>query len=273
MGPSTPSGHIIRTLVIIVVFALLILLVLCLGQRRLIYLPSGDLPPPPNDVDTVAITTEDGIELSLWIVGTEANPLATIVVFNGNAGNRSDRLPLARSLTTAGFDVVLFDYRGYGDSPGSPSQTGLESDARAVGQYVHSRSDRPVIYFGESLGAAVAVGLATERALDGLVLRSPFTSLADVGQAHYPFLPVGLLLRDRWEVVEPLEKLDVPVLVIAGDHDSIVPISQSREVYEAAPTPKDLVVVEGANHNDPELTGGPGIGQAINAFFAEHLGR
>lgn len=255
-----------RTLGVAALAIIVLVAILWLLQRRLIYLPVGAVPPAPNAVEEVTIPTEDGLELPGWLLAPQGEAVATVVVFNGNAGNRAHRLPLAESLAASGFEVLLFDYRGYGDAPGSPSQPGLERDGRAVGRFLDTRGGGPVVYFGESLGAAVAVGLATERPPDVLVLRSPFTSLVDVARVHYPILPVGLLVRDRWEVVDPLRNLDVPVLVIAGEEDSIVPLDQSRRVFDAAPDPKGMVVFDGANHNDPELTGGPAVGRAVRRF-------
>jgi fermentation-respiration switch protein FrsA (DUF1100 family) len=111
-------------------------------------------------------------------------------------------------------------------------------------------------YFGESLGAAVAIGLAEQRPPAALVLRSPFVSLPDIGSVHYPFLPTSLLLWDRYPNLERISGIEVPVLVVAGTADSIVPIAQSRQLYEAASEPKEFVMIEGADHNDFELTAG-----------------
>jgi fermentation-respiration switch protein FrsA (DUF1100 family) len=116
-----------------------------------------------------------------------------------------------------------------------------------------------LVYFGESLGAGVAVALAAEHPPASLVLRSPFTSMADVGRLHYPMLPVRLLLHDRYAAIERIAAVRAPVLVIAGDADRIVPIALSRRVYEAATTRKAFVVIPGADHNDAALTAGDDV--------------
>src|SRR5262249_19194313 len=144
---------------------------------------------------------EDGLVLGAWHVApTSASLGFTVLVMPGNGGSRAMRAPLARRLVAKGFAVLLLDYRGYGGNPGSPPEDGLTRSARAARAYLrdHGVLAERVIYSGESLGAAVATRLAAEQPPGGLVLRSPFTSLADVGSQHYPLLPVRLLLVDRF---------------------------------------------------------------------------
>jgi fermentation-respiration switch protein FrsA (DUF1100 family) len=123
------------------------------------------------------------------------------------------------------------------------------------------------VYFGESLGTAVAVNLAVEHPPIALILRSPFTSMGDLGQHHYPFLPVRLLLRDRFAAIDRIPSIRVPVLVIAGGLDRIVPIEHTRRLYDAATAPKALFVVPDADHNDYELLAGDHMIQAIIRFL------
>lgn len=242
-------------------------------QRRLIYFPDRSLPTvqgllPGWSAETA--TTEDGLEIGVWY----HPPLpgaATVVVFNGNAGNRSHRVPLGQELTASGLGVVLFDYRGFGDSQGSPSEDGLALDARAAVAYATQRAPAsPLVFFGESLGAAVAIEVATEVAPVALILRSPFTSLADVASTHYPWLPVRLLLRDRYPSDERIGAIEAPVLVIAGSDDEIVPAAQSRRIHELAAEPKRLVVIDGARHNDHALLAGRELIDAVLEFVETH---
>ncbi len=171
-----------------------------------------------------------------------------------------------------GFSVLLFDYRGYGENPGLPTEDGLAADARAAQAWLARQPgvdpDR-IVYFGESLGAAVAVGLAVERPPAALVLRSPFTSLPDVGALHYPWLPVRRLLVDRYPSIERITSVRAPVLVIAGDSDDIVPASLSERLYEAAAEPKQWLLVPGAGHNDRELLDGRQMIDAVVRFLSE----
>jgi pimeloyl-ACP methyl ester carboxylesterase len=255
-----------------VTVATIVVVVLALAwafQRRLIYLPSGAPTAAPEEVlsggSAIKLRTEDGLDLTAWHApATGSSTGATVLVLPGNAGSRELRVPLARALSAAGFDVLLLDYRGYGGNPGSPTEEGLATDARAAHRYlVDERGVAParLVLFGESLGAAVAIRLARERPVGGLVLRSPFTSLADIGAKHYPFLPVRALLRDRFPVEETVASVRAPIIVVAGEADEIVPPSQSRAVAAAAGAP--YIELPDATHNDPDLSYGPGVIDAV----------
>ena len=265
-------------------FAIVVLVALGLiwaMQRRMIYFPMGQVPAPGEggraNVELVRFATADGIELDGWFLrAPEASAPITIIVFNGNAGNRSHRIELADALGQHGFQVLLMDYRGYGGNAGAPSERGLVEDSRAAFAYIVSRRDvdaSRLVYFGESLGAAVAVGLASEHPPAALILRSPFTSLSDVGQHHYPFLPVRLLLRDRYPSLDRIRTINAPLLVIAGDRDGIVPIDQSRRLFDVAQDPKELLVIEGADHNDYALLAGNEMVEAIVRFLDQHAAK
>jgi uncharacterized protein len=187
-------------------------------------------------------------------------------VANGNAGNRSLRAPLARSLAKAGLVVLLFDYRGYGGNRGRPSEDGLARDVRAARRFLIDEVEvmpERLLYYGESLGAAVVTELASEHPPAGLVLRSPFVDLASVGRFHYPFLPVGTLLRDRYPLADWLARVRVPTTVVYGSRDSIVPPEQSRAVAAAAAGETRLVEIAGADHNDLALLDGQKLIEAV----------
>ena len=185
---------------------LVLLVLVWAGQRRLMYFPLGNVPSPSEvglpDAETVSFRTEDGLALQGWWVSAALRPTGvTVIVFNGNAGNRAARSSLAAALAARGIACLLFDYRGFGNNPGSPSEAGLALDTRAARAYAASRGDVDpdrLVYFGESLGAAVAVRLATHVPPRGLILRSPFSSMVDIGRHHYPYLPVRWLVRDRY---------------------------------------------------------------------------
>lgn len=244
-------------------------------QRRLIYFPDDRIPAVEimgPGWEEVTYSTGDGLTHRGWFRQPKpGEPI--IVVFNGNAGNRADRSALGAGLADAGFGVLLTDYRGYGGNPGGPTEVGLAMDARGAVNFVREHAPTsPSIYFGESLGAAVAIEVAVENPPEALVLRSPFTSLADIGRVHYPWLPVGALLKDRFPSIDRIGRVAAPVLVIGGDADSIVPIEQSRAIFDAAAEPKHLVVVTGSDHNDPELTSGAGVVREVAEFVARVLG-
>jgi fermentation-respiration switch protein FrsA (DUF1100 family) len=251
------------------------LAVLWVAQRRLIYLPWGGAVPRAATVIAgardVTLQTSDGLELGAWFVPARQTPAPEIAVLvaNGNAGNRSLRAPLADALAGRGFSVLLFDYRGYAGNPGTPTEEGLARDVRAAYRFLARDEGIPperIVYLGESLGAAVVAELATEHPPAGLVLRSPFTDLAAVGRVHYPFLPIGMLLRDRYPVVDHVAAVNVPTAVVYGARDSIVPPEQSRAVAEAAGGPTTSVRVDGADHNDLALLNGPELIDATVAL-------
>lgn len=229
-------------------------------QRKLTYFPTRNRPAAPPGVREVALDTDDGLRLTAWLVGGSA-PDTVALVAPGNAGNRADRLPLARDLAREGLTVLLLDYRGYGGNPGSPSEDGLARDARA-GWDVLAGAGRIVLY-GESLGAAVVTRLATRVRPHGVVLRSPFASLAAVGRAHYPYLPVGALLRDRYPVAEQIARVTAPTVVVYGTRDAVVPPEQSRAVAGSAANLVDTVAVDGADHNDAVLAAGSVVVGAV----------
>jgi fermentation-respiration switch protein FrsA (DUF1100 family) len=254
-------------LALIVVSVILLLLAVVWGyQRQLIYLPDTAAVAGSAGGRDVVLEASDGVKLGAWLVSPRGPDRGiAVLVANGNAGNRAGRAPLAQSLADEGLTVLLFDYRGYGGNEGSPSEQGLARDVRAAQHYLVEYGVPPerIVYFGESLGAAVVTELATSVAPGGLVLRSPFVDLASVGQVHYPFVPVALLLRDRFPLAEQLAGVKAPVAVIYGSADSVVPPEQSRAVAEAAPTLKDLVEIAGADHNDAALVHGPEVIAAV----------
>jgi fermentation-respiration switch protein FrsA (DUF1100 family) len=264
----------VRTAIVVGIAVVALLALLWTLQRKLIYFPFGRVPDPQAaglaGAEPVTFPTPDGLTLNGWFVTRSETPDLTVIVFNGNAGNRAFRAPLASALTKGNLAVLLFDYRGFGGNAGSPSEEGLRADARAARDFALRRTGRPpqrLVYFGESLGSAVATELAVAHEPAALILRSPFTSMTAVGQLHYPWLPVRWLLRDRFGTEGRIGSVRAPLLVIAGDRDSIVPLSQSRQVYEAAREPKSLLVIGGSDHNDDSLLHGEEMIGAIFRFL------
>lgn len=244
---------------------------LWLGQRQLLYLPDRTAPPTPPDVEVVELSTADGLELDAWFLQPDVDAVATVLVTNGNAGNRGHRLPLARGLVDRGHAVLLLDYRGYGGNPGRPSEDGLIADARAAHAHLAGRDDVDtfaIVHLGESIGSGVAAGAAVEDQPAALVLRSPFPRLVDVARRHYG--PLGHLVRDRFETAQRLGRYDGPVLVVAGDADTIVPTELSLQVAREADT--SLLVLEGVGHNDPALLDGDVFLDAVDAFVRDAVG-
>jgi fermentation-respiration switch protein FrsA (DUF1100 family) len=271
---------ILRPLLIVVVIALALLAFLYVIQRGMIYFPNAATPSSgllPDDAQAIELRTADGLHLGAWFLprmdGSMQEPGPAVLIFNGNAGDRSHRLPLAVALAERGYAVLLFDYRGYAGNPGSPSEEGLRADARAALDALAARpevDEERIAYFGESLGAAIAGGLATERSPAALVLRSPPPSIEEMARHHYPFLPiVDGLLMDRYPLVEQIANVRAPVLVIVTEYDEIVPARLSRRVYEAGSEPKRQVAVSGAHHNDLVLLAGEELVAEVVGFLDE----
>jgi pimeloyl-ACP methyl ester carboxylesterase len=259
-----PHGRRLRRgLVVVLLLAGTVMAMLWALQRQLIYFPDPGPVPPAADVIAgardVTLHTADGLDLGAWFVPA-SGPVDTgmaVLVAPGNGGNRAGRAELAQEVSRRGLAVLLMDYRGYGGNPGSPSEDGLAADADAAVAVLEELGYPPqrTLYFGESLGTGVVAALQARHPPAGIVLRSPFTELADVGAHHYPWLPVRAVLRDRFPVVEPLATSEVPVTVIYGDRDSVVPSELSARVADQAPTLAERVVLAGADHNDPVMFG------------------
>ncbi|HUF07153.1 MAG TPA: alpha/beta hydrolase [Candidatus Binatia bacterium] len=278
---------VVRSALIVVSVALVIMAFLYVTQRSMVYFPGSNTPGAellPARAETVELNTDDGLRLGAWFLpATDARadraapaPGPAVLICNGNAGDRSHRLPLAIELSERGYAVLLFDYRGYGGNPGSPTEEGLRTDARAALEVLAARPEvdpNRIAYFGESLGAGVAGGLATERPPAALVLRSPPPSIAEMGRHHYPYLLiVDALLLDRYPLREQVGAMRVPLLVLVTERDEIVPAVLSRRVYDAAAEPKRYVALSAAHHNDPALLTGGELLAELSVFLEEWVG-
>ena len=239
-------------------------------QRKLQYFPDADSVPLPRGeefrgLQAVELVSEDGNRLLSWY-WPGVRPL-TLVYFGGNGGNRADRLDWARDFRRLGYGLLLLDYRGYGGNPGTPTETGLYRDAQAALDWLFREPDRRLAYFGESLGSGVAVEMATRATPAGLIIQSGFSSAVDVGRSRYPFLPVGVLMKDRYDSLPKIRGLRCPLLAIHGDRDRTVPLSLGRALFEAAREPKEWLLVPGAAHNDVSRVGGQSYWKKIDDFL------
>lgn len=216
---------------------------------RLIFFPDRRVGNPPPGVDERTIVAQDGTRLHAWSA-THPSPRASLVWSHGNAGNIGMRGDVLVRLHARGFDVLAYDYRGYGRSDGRPSEAGLYQDAEAAFDEEVRRGIPParIVCFGESLGAAVAIHLATRRPCAAVVVVSPFTSLRDVARRHYG--PLAVLAGDRFDSASRVAKLGVPVFVAHGDRDEIVPFELGERLFALAAEPKRFVRLHGAYHND-----------------------
>jgi fermentation-respiration switch protein FrsA (DUF1100 family) len=261
-------------LILVAILLAAFVLLPVLFEKRLIYFPFRRLEVTPGDLglrfEDARLVAEDGTALHGWFLPVEGSRY-TVVVCHGNAGNISHRLDRALLMhAKLKTDVFLFDYRGYGQSEGEPDEQGTYRDARAALRYlVTGRGiDRAkVIVFGESLGAAVALQLALQEPVRALVLEAPFTSIADMARSVPPFLPLGRLLRTRYDNVGKVAGLRMPLLVLHGERDTTVPFVHGRRLFEAAPEPKRFFAIPGAGHNDTYVIGGDAYWQAWKGFL------
>ena len=226
-------------------------------QRSLIYVPGTTLPAVPSGFTAVTLTTADGYALTSWYAAAAAPGRAIIVYFQGNAGTIADRVAKVMPFVADGHGVLLTGYRGYGGNPGTPTEWGLLTDARLALKFARAEAGaaRPVVLLGESLGCGVAVQLAAEQAegkepVAAVILEAPFTSAAAVGRAAYPFLPVKLLIKDRFDSLARIAAIGAPLLIVHGERDRVVPVVQGRRLLAAAQAPKTGHFLPDAGHND-----------------------
>jgi uncharacterized protein len=240
--------------------------------NSLLYFPSRAIVETPHEAGLeyrdLRLETDEGQRLHGWWIDARTDPLGHLLLCHGNAGNVGDRVLHAALLTAAGFDVLLFDYRGYGHSSGRPSEEGTYRDARAALACLLDQAGvdpARVFYLGESIGGAVALDLALERPPAGLVLLSAFTGVRDLGRLHYPFVPAALV-PDAYPTLRLIEELEAPLLVLHGDRDDIVPLSQGRALFEAAPGSKHMHVFPGLGHNDLVSLAGSELARVIASW-------
>ncbi len=240
-------------LIVIAVIALGVPAWAWFAQESMIFFPqrvasTAHLPARASPLEVVAA---DGTHLRGWIVKGTAAPAPAVIYFGGNAEEVS--WTLADAHWPREWTIVGVNYRGYGASEGAPGETALAADALAIYDAVTRREDidpRRIVVFGRSLGTAIATHLAAERPVVGAVLVSPYDSMTAIGQKHYPWLPVSLLLRHRFDAIPDAQRNTMPLLAIVGGSDSIIPNERSRALFDAWAGPKTWQVVPGADHND-----------------------
>ena len=232
-------------------------------QRKLIYFPSPERPvlsaAAAETYSEVTLTTADGFDLLAWYAPPGHGEAAVLVYFHGNAELIGDRAGKMVPYLGAGYGALLVEYRGYGGNPGRPSEAGLTRDGHAALDWLaaHGVAAARVIVYGSSLGSGVAVELAATRRLAALVLEAPFTSLVDVGKRAYPWLPVRQLAHDRYDSLAKMPRLEVPIFIVHGEDDTIVPVAMGRRLLAAAPAASQGLFLPGFGHNDLLAIGAP----------------
>jgi hypothetical protein len=241
-----------------------------LAQDSLIFFPqpaSSTAHLPPHAAP-YTVTATDGTRLHGWIAEGTAVPAPTVIYFGGNAEEVSHTL--ADPHWPRQWSIVAVNYRGYGTSEGNPGERDLTTDALAIYDAVAARNGvdgKRIVVFGRSLGTALATHVAAERPIAGVILVSPYDSLAAIGRHHYPWLPVSLLLKHRFNVEADARRCRVPMLTIVASSDTIIPVERSRALYDAWAGLKGWQIVPGVDHNSLGAT--PDFWRGVTGFLAE----
>ena len=242
---------------LVAAYAVLVLLVF-LGQRKLMYYPTTQRVTPADAglhaVDEVIVEIDNGWQLYSWYAAARPGR-PTILLFHGNAGAVSHRAYRFAEFRAHGYGLFIAGYPGYGGSDGAPSERAFLAAAHAAYGYLTGQGTDPrdIVIYGASIGSAVAVQLAAAVEARALVLEAPMASAVHVASMHYPYLPVSWLLKDRYLSDEHIGSIEMPLLIVHGSDDQVVPISSGRRLYDAAVGPKLFKEVAGAGHNDLAL--------------------
>jgi fermentation-respiration switch protein FrsA (DUF1100 family) len=243
--------------------ALVVYVALCVfmffNQRSFIYFPDRSRPNIAaanlERVEVIAVQPADAdFSIEGWYIQPRDADKPVILYFHGNAGNISIRAPRARALAEAGYGVLLAEYRGYGGNPGKPSEKGFYEDAMAYYNWLIQRGnfkDSQIVVYGESLGTGVATWLAAQRPnLAAVILEAPYTSLTDLGRMRFFFMPVDLLMRDRYTTSARIPGITSPLLILHGRRDMVVPVRYGQKVFDLANQPKTIKIFPSAGHSD-----------------------
>ncbi len=244
-------------------------------EQQAMYYPTHDVVRTPADAglpfEDVTIATDDGETLHGWWIPSGRAGTPVLLFFHGNGGNVSHRTEKLAVLHNLGADTFIIDYRGYGNSSGTPSEPGMYRDAHAAYQYLVTTRGIPaerILVYGESLGSAVAVHLATEAKTGGVVVESGFTSVPDIAQKRFPVLPVRWVLKHQFDTLDKVRRINAPLLLLHSREDELFDMSHPERLLAAAQPPKRMVELRGG-HNDAFLVSVDVYRKALAAFLAE----
>ncbi len=237
------------------VIYLLVLVVLYVFQRSLLFAAPHDVRTPEQVGASQFIgveATSEGRRLTSWYAPPTALGQKVIVYFHGNAGSLAMVAPYMKGYTDQGFGVLLVAFRGYNGDAGKPTEDGLYQDARAALASLKQMGFGPdrVVLLGQSMGTGIAVQMATEGLGSVLVLEAPYTSMWDAAKTHYPFVPVSLLMKDHFDNLSKIAALHLPVMIVSGNVDAVIPHAQAVRLFESANQPKRSLWLADAGHND-----------------------
>jgi hypothetical protein len=250
------SARILKFVGVLAGFYLLLLIGVFVFQRSLLYFPSHSyvtlqVAGANRSFGELLVKTADGLDLKAWYAPSASKPF-TFVFFHGNGDCLATASETADPYIAAGYGFLAAEYRGYSGLPGKPTEAGLYADGRATIDALVARGVKSenIILFGHSLGTGVAVQMAEEFHVGGVVLLAPYTSIAEMAQVEYPYLPAKVLARDRFENEKKIRNIHAPVLIVNGTEDRVIPPSQGRQLYDLANEPKEFHSIPGRGHND-----------------------
>ena len=240
----------------LVSFYVLLLSIVFFFQRNLLYHPSVDyylkdqIINEPNEIKKVKITTVDNIDLKAWFYKKNLKKLKTILFFHGNAGSLEDRTYKLNHFKDLNVNFLIIAWRGFSGNKGKPSEIGLYRDAESAVKWLKSEglTEEDIILYGESIGTGVAVEIAQNKNYAGIILESPYTSMLDMGKKYYPLFPVSFLLKDKFESYKKIKKISIPILILHGKTDKIVPFAMGKKMYDLANEPKYFYFQEYGDH-------------------------
>lgn len=255
-----------------------LVIILMVFQAHFIYFPQREITVTPGEIglsyEAVYFAAADGVKLSGWFVPAERSR-AVILFCHGNAGNISHRLESIQVFHRLGLSTFIFDYRGYGQSEGKPTEQGTYLDAEAAWSYLIQKKQvdpTRIIIFGRSLGGVIAAWLAHVHTPKVLIIESTFTSIRDIAADLYPYLPVRLLSRFDYSAMDYLRQVNCPVLIVHSRNDEIISFSHGRRLFEAAHEPKEFLEITGT-HNEGFMTSARHYEGGLDFFISKHVGK
>ena len=236
-------NFLLEVIIGVILIYLSILVLLFIFQRNLMYLPeennySGD--KIKVDIEKVKINTSDNLDLLGWFHKIDLKKFKTILYFHGNAGKLENRIHKLNHFKDMEVNFLIIAWRGFSGNKGKPSEKGLYIDGNSATKWLKNLglNEEDIILYGESLGTGIATEIAQNSNFAGLILETPFTSMVDAAKNVYPYIPVGLLLKDRYENYKKIKNINIPILVMHGEADQIVPFRMGKKIYDIAKQPK-----------------------------------
>ena len=242
-----------KFIILTVSIYVVLLIFLYFYQGKLLYHPNVNSYTEVDNlipkIEKVSIPTSDNLNLLGWFHKKDISK-KTILFFHGNAGSLENRIYKLNHFENFDLNFLIIAWRGFSGNSGKPNERGLYDDAKSAVNWLESKGikEESIILFGESLGTAVAIEIAQNKNFAGIVLESPFTSMVEMGKKYYSFFPVSLLLKDRYESIKKIKNIQIPVLVMHGKKDSIVPFEMGEKIYNSANSPKFYYFTEYDDH-------------------------